>query len=181
MSIQYEKEICRYLNIPSIPKREWDGKKSFLQGCAVVNHVDGRQSYAVVAYDHERDAKPRVKKVFTLEQYSDVERIFVVPSYMDTNVDDMDLDDKSKESAKLLVDEAKEMEVNGDDSDFGQAENEYFFDNIHNDEEAMAFIKAYHKKKGKGKKTYGRTPRKHDDIIVMLSVIYNEINKKNKK
>lgn len=179
MEIQYEKEICKYLNIPSIPKREWDGEKSFLQGCAVVNHMDGRQSYAVVTYDKETDVKPRIKKVFTLEQYFNVERIFVVPSYMDTNVDDMDLDEESKKSAKWLIEEAKEMMVNGDDSDFSQTENEYFFDNISNDDEARAFIKAYRKKSGKKKIT--RMPKKHDEIVVMLSVIYNEINKKNKK
>lgn len=177
--VQYEKEICQYLGIPSIPKRKWDGEKSFLQGCAVTTHMDGSQSYAVATYDNEKDAQPRIKKVFNLEIYKKVEDIFVVPSYMDTNVDDMDLDDDSKEKAKILVDEANELEISGSEQDFcDEPNNEYYFENITNDDEAKAFIRAYYKKNNK---TKTKIPRTHEGLIVRLSVIYNEINKSKKK
>lgn len=175
--VQYEKEICQYLGIPSIPKRKWDGEKSFLQGCAVTTHMDGSQSYAVATFDNEKDTQPRIMKVFTIEIYKKVEDIFVVPSYMDTNVDEMDLDDESKEKAKILVNEAKELEVGGSEQDFdNEPKNEYYFDNITNDTEARAFIRAYNKKH----KRKSTIPRTHEGLVVMLSVIYNEVNKSKK-
>ena len=155
--VQYENEICQYLGIPSIPKRKWDGKQSFLRGCATIVHDDGSKSYAVATFDNEQHNEPRILKVFSLERYVDVHEIFVVPPYMDTNVDDMDLDEESKEKAKILVDEAKELEVNGSEQDFDEPKNEYFFDN---------------------KKPKGGVPRTHEGLIVRLSVIYNELNKK---
>ena len=94
--VQYENEICQYLGIPSIPKRKWDGKQSFLRGCATIVHDDGSKSYAVATFDNEQHNEPRILKVFSLERYVDVHEIFVVPPYMDTNVDDMDLDEESK-------------------------------------------------------------------------------------
>ena len=34
--IEFEKEVIKYLNIPSIPKKEWDGKSSFSKGVALL-------------------------------------------------------------------------------------------------------------------------------------------------
>ena len=172
--VQYKNEICQHLGIPSIPKRKWDGKSSFQRGCAIIGHEDGTQSYAIATFDNEQHDTPHIVKVFSLDRYVSVGDIYVVPSYMDTNVDDMDLDDESKEKAKILVDEAKELEVNGSEQDFEEPKNEYYFDNIHNDEEAKAFIRAYNKK---NKKKTG-VPRTHEALVVRLSVIYNETNKK---
>lgn len=169
--ILYEKEICQYMDIPSIPKKKWDGKKSFANGVAVIELVSGSQGYAVASYDADNDTKPRIKKVFSLEQYYKVSDIFVVPSYMDVDVENMDLDDESKESAQFLVQEADDaMEENVDP--VAQEQTTYFFDNIHNDEEARAFIRAYNKKK----KEKARVPKTHDGLIMRLSVIYDEKN-----
>ena len=171
--ILYEKEICEYLNIPSIPKKRWDGKKSFMHGVAVTNLLGGAQAYAVVSFNADEDKKPRIKKVMTIEQYVDFGDIFVVPSYMDSDVDNMDLDDESKESAKFLVDEANEVISSEIDDEPKPEQSEYFFDNITNDEEATAFIRAYNKKK----KSKGKIPRTHEGILMRLSVIYSELNK----
>lgn len=174
-NVNFEKEICEYLRIPTIPKRKWDGKTSFKDGCAVIEHTDGSLSYAVATFDDELDNEPRVRKVFTLEMFNKVHDIFVVPEYMDTDVEEMDLDEESKEKAKLLVDEASELEVQGKEEDFSDA-NEYVFDNIHNDEEATAFIRAYNKKH----KKKGGLPKTHEGIIMRLNVIYKDMNKNNK-
>ena len=37
MNIEFEKEVCAWLTIPSIPKKEWDGNSSFKYGVAVIN------------------------------------------------------------------------------------------------------------------------------------------------
>lgn len=174
-NINFEREICEYLRIPSIPKRKWDGNSSFKDACAVIEHMDGTMSYAVATFDKEHDTEPRVKKVFSLEQFKSVSDIFVVPEYMDTNVDEMDLDDDSKEKARFLVEEASELEVQGKEEDFTDV-NEYVFDNIHNDEEATAFIRAYNKKH----KKKGGLPKTHEGIIMRLNVIYKDMNKNNK-
>ena len=175
--IYKEKEICQYMGIPSIPKRKWDGTQSFARGCAIINHDNGESSYAVATFDGDVDNKPRIIKVFSIEQYHSVGDIFIVPPYMDTNVEEMDLDEESKEMAKALVEEAKDIELGENDGDFqdGTNENEYFFDNIKNDEQAIAFIRSYNKK---NKIKRGGIPRTHEGIIVRLSVIYNELNKK---
>lgn len=173
--ILYEQEICEYLNIPSIPKKKWDGNKSFLSGVAEVKLMGGAIAYAVASFDADNDRCPKIKKVFTLEQYVEVGDIFIVPSYMDTDVENMDLDENSKESARLLVDEANDAILESIDETTQAEQNEYFFDNIHNDDEAKAFIRAYNKRNGK--KTFGRTPNTHEGIIMRLSVIYSEQNK----
>ena len=172
MDIQFEKEICQHLDIPSIPTRRWDGKQSFENGCAIVNHNGLHKSYAVATFDSDVSDKPTIKKVFSLEPYDAIEEIFIVPSYMETDIDNMDLDDISKQNAEILVSEAKELEVIGDEKDFNG--NEYVFDNIKNDEQATAFIKAYNKKH----RIKGRVPNTHDGLIMRLNVIYSNMNNK---
>jgi len=175
--IYNEREICQYLGIPSIPKKKWDGKQSFSQGCAIIKHDNDEQSYAVATFDNEIDDAPRIVKVFSLEQFSGISDIYIVPTYMDTNVDGMDLDEESKENAKFIIEEAREIELGEDKNDFADTDvpdNEYYFDNIHNDEQAKAFIRAYNKK---NRIKRGAMPKTHEGLIVKLSVIYNEMNK----
>ena len=96
---------------------------------------------------------------------------------MDTNVDGMDLDEESKENAKFIIEEAREIELGEDKNDFADTDvpdNEYYFDNIHTDEQAKAFIRAYNKK---NRIKRGAMPKTHEGLIVKLSVIYNEMNK----
>ena len=90
--------------------------------------------------------------------------------YMDTDVDNMDLDEQSKKAAEDLKKEADELENQGADETMEVPKNEYCFDHIHNDEEAIAFIEAYNKKNG----IKGQVPKKHDTILNRLLVIYSE-------
>lgn len=182
--IEKENEVCQYLGIPSIPKKKWDGKSSFKRGVGVVSLITGRQAYVVVSFDAEKDPDGccRVVKVFSMEQFNlgnfGIDEVFVVPDYMDTDVDNMDFDEKSKEAAKALVNEALDLE-NSDTaaSKVTLPENEYYFDNIHNDEEGMAFIKSYN---STNKVRGGKVPTTHESIIMRLSVIYSELNSKTK-
>ena len=179
--IHCENEILDYLNIPSVPKREWDGKRGFEDGVAVTRLVGGDLAYAVATYDVELDDAPRIKKTFTLEQYVGIENIFIVPSYMDLNVEGLDIDEASERAAKTLVEEVVEMESGGDtaitEEEPRDNKHEYFFPEIHDDEEAEAYVRAYNKKN----RIKGRIPRSHDGLKMKLYVIWKEEEKKKKK
>lgn len=179
--IHYEDAVCKALNIPSIPKKKWDGKKSFKTGVAVIalDKEKTRLAYAVVTFDETNDEQPRVQKVFSIEPFYDIldDEIYIVPDYMDNDVESMDLDDESKQAAQRLLDEANELESMGIENEITMPENEYFFDQIHDDEQAQAFIKDYNRRN----KLRGKVPTTHDALIMRLSVIYSEMNKKTKK
>lgn len=168
--ILYKDEVCRYLSLPAIPKKIWDGKKSFAYGIATLALIDGGEAYAVVSFDAERDSEPIIKRVFGFEQFDHIKTIAIVPTYMDVDIDNMDLDDDSKEQARFLLEEAEEVAI--DPSQMIQT-SEYLFDNIHNDEEARAFIRAYNQKQ----KIKGGIPRTHDGLIMRLAVIHADLNK----
>lgn len=77
-----------------------------------------------------------------------------------------------------MANEADELENEGVESNGNIVNtNEYFFDNIHNDDEAIAFIKAYNKRN----KINGKVPKNHDTIVMRLGVIFADMEKKNKK
>ena len=182
--VEYENEVCQYLGIPSIPKKKWDRKSSFKRGVGIVDLIGGHQAYVVVTFDAEKDPDGycRIVKVFSLEQFAfggfGLSEVFVVPDYMDTDVENMDLDESSKEAAKALVNEALDLE-NADtaSSKVTLPENEYYFDNVHSDEEGMAFIKAHNT----SNRIKGKIPTTHEGIVMRLSVIYSELNNKSNK
>ena len=174
--IHYENEVCDFLRIPNIPKKEWNGKDSFVHGVAVLTLMSGQKAYGVVSFDNQRDEKPRVVKVFAPEPFTDIDEIMVVPSYMDTpDPDTMDLDDESKKRVMELEKEAREAEADDQNHDDLQVpDNEYFFDHIHNDDEGRAYIDAYNR----SNKIRGGVPKKHESIVMRLGVIWAEQNKK---
>lgn len=176
--IKYEKEIIEWLNLPSIPKKKWDGKMGFRDGVAVIKHNDEQESYAVATFNPECDSEPRIKKVFGLEPFHAIGDIFVVPSYMNEDVESFDLDDESKKAAQRLIEEAHELEMEGVESKkVEMPKNEYFFDNIHDDAEAVAFIKAWNK----SNRIKGRIPTDHETILMKLSVMWADAQKGNKR
>lgn len=175
--IKYEKEIIEWLNLPSIPKKKWDGKTGFRDGVAVIKHNMGEESYAVATFDPESDKEPRIKKVFGLEPYFEIGDIFVVPAYMNEDVESFDLDDESKKAAQRLIEEAHELENDGAEMEVDMPKNEYFFSNIRNDEEAVAFIKAYNK----NNRIKTRIPADHETILMKLSVMWADANRDNRR
>lgn len=174
MEILFEKEAIKYLKLPSMPKKEFDGESSFDKGIAIITLFDGREAYAIAKFDTNKDVKPRIVKVFSQEPFKGVKKIFVVPNYMTTKEDvkDMDLDDASKKKAEEILNEAEEVENEGTDT-MKEPENEYFFEHITNDDEAKAFIKSYNERN----KIRGRVPTSHEGIITRLAVIYADTNK----
>jgi len=177
--IEFEKEVVSYLNIPNIPKKEWNGKDSFQDGVAVLNLSSGQQAYAVCTFDKETDKTPRIKKVFGIEPFSDIENIFIVPSYMDNDTSEVDLDAESKKRAEQLAAEAKELENDGVVDEAIEKANklpEWIFDEIHNKEEAMAWLKNYNIRNGIRK---GKIPTNEETIKMRLYNIYMS-NKKRK-
>ena len=178
MGIRFEKEVCNYLNIPSIPLKEWNKKDSFKDGVAVTKLLLGDLAYAVCTFNADTDKEPRIKKVFAEERFNGIDKIFVVPSYMDTkDIENADLDEQSKEAAERLEQETEELvETPENEEKVEIPENTYFFDQIHNDDEAIAFITAYNRDNN----IRGAVPSKHETIVMRLGVIYNELQKKNK-
>ena len=177
--IEFEKEVIDYLKIPSIPKRDWDGISSFQDGVAVVNISLGRQAYAVCTFNKDEDKEPRIKKVFGIEPFTGIEKVFVVPSYMDTNTTDVDLDAESKKRAEQLAAEAQELENNGVvDEAVKEADKlpEWIFDEIHNMSEAQAWLKQYNVRNGIRK---GKIPTNEETIKMRLYNIYT--SNKNRK
>lgn len=173
--VLFEKEICEALRLPSIPKKKWDGKSRFKKCVAVVKTISNVEVYAVASFDSEKDKEPRIVKVFSQEPFDKVGDIFIVPQYMDVeDIQNADLDEESKKRAEELANEAKEIEDEGVAEEVKEPENEYYFDHIHSDEEAAAFIASYNKTN----KLRARVPKTHDGLIMRLSVIYAETNKK---
>lgn len=173
--VYFEQEILAYLSLPSIPKKEWDKESAFDKGVAVVELQTGRKGYAVATFNPEKgDTKPRVTKVFGSEPFGDIKRVYVVPDYMETDMRNADLDEASKKKAEEIINEGNE--IANDETETAtlpNPENEYLFDFIHSDEEAVAYIEAYNKKN----RISGRVPQKHDAIVMRLAVIYADENK----
>lgn len=178
--VLFESSVIEYLKLPSIPKKEWDGESSFKDGVAVVQLLQGRTGYAVATFNAEKDSEPRIKKTFSIEPFSDILKIFVVPSYMDTDEKSIirfDVDNDSKEAAMRLAQEANELENEGTESEKMKEMKqlpEWVFDNIHNLEEAQAYIKRYNSQN----KIKGKLPSNEDTVKCRLLAIYNEINNK---
>lgn len=173
--IEFEKEVVEYLGIPNIPIKEWDNLTPFDKGVAVIKMKDERLAYAVCSYNPDKGNGVAVTKVFGIEPFVEITKVFIVPNYITNiaDVDDMDLDEDSKKRAKEVLQEAAEFE-NEDVSDEDTPSSEYYFENITNDEEAVAFIKTYNKRN----KIRQKPPRNHEAIIMRLAVIYSEQNKK---
>ena len=176
MGIRFEKEVCQYLSLPSIPLKEWNGKTSFKDGVAVTKLLLGDLAYAVCTFNADTDKEPRIKKVFAEERFSGIDKIFVVPSYMVTkDIENADLDEQSKEAAERLAKETEELaETPENDEKIEMPRNEYFFDHIHNDDEAIAFITAYNRDNN----IRGAVPSKHETLVMRLGVIFNDMKKK---
>ena len=67
--IKFEQEVCDYLCIPSIPRKEWNKKDSFKKGVAVVRLSVSGVAYAVCTFDNEADTEPRIVKTFASEPF----------------------------------------------------------------------------------------------------------------
>ena len=176
--IQFEKEVLGYLNIPSIPKKEFDGKTAFSKGVAVVETSGGQEAFAIASFNPDNgDKEPKIVKVFGIEPFRKINKIFVVPSYMNTEeeIKDMDLDEQSKKKVQQVLDEAKEIENEGvvGDKELEKPKNEYYFDHITNDEEAKAFIRSYNSRNH----IKGKIPSTHDGIVMRLAVIFSDTRK----
>lgn len=173
--INNEKEVVAWLNLPSIPKKKWDGKSSFLDGVAVLEYADGGLGYAIATFDAQNDPEPRIKKVFGMRQYVGIQDIYVVPSYMDENIDDMDLDERSKAKAKEVLDEAKELEEEGTKEENPMSQlPEWIFPEINSKQEAEAWLRNFQSRN----KQKGRIPTTDENIKLRLFAIYSELNRK---
>jgi hypothetical protein len=178
--IKYEKEIINFLNIPSIPKKEFDGKTSFSKGVAVVELEDDREAYAVCSFNTDRgDKEPRVTKTFGLEHFFKIKKVFVVPNYMSRieDVKDMDLDDNSKKKAIEILNEAKEREEEGSNTKDPMEElPEWVFPEINSKEQAIAWLKSYNSRN----RIKGKVPVTEENIKLRLYSIYSQEKEHNK-
>ena len=177
MEILFEKEVIKHLGLPSIPKKLWNGKDSFKDGVAVLDLFDDSKAYAVCTFDKETDKEPRIKKVFCVEPFKAVCEIYVVPSYMDNDTTDVDLDSESKKKAEQLAAEAMELENEGTVDEAIESANklpEWIFPEIQNIEQAIAYIKSYRRIN----RIKGKIPDNEETLKSCLYAIYKNIMKK---
>lgn len=174
--VKYEKEICEYLQLPSIPIRKWDGKSSFKNGVCIVDLGYNELGYAVCTYDSDEDKEPRITKCFSLEPFRSVVDIFVVPNYMDVDIENVDLDDESKKAAERLAEEAKEVSKEEEDESLKKMKElpEWVFDEIHNVEEAQAWLRNYNSRN----RIKGKIPSNPETLKMRLLSIYSQMKKK---
>ena len=179
METLFEKDVIQHLNLPSIPKKEWDGKSSFSKGVALLSLRGEREAYAVASFDADVDKRPNIVKVFGIEPFVNIKKVFVVPSYMTTEeeIKDMDLDEQSKKKVREVLNEAKEIENDGTKEE-NPMENlpEWIFPEIENKEQAVAWLKDFQSRN----KQKGRIPTTDENIKLRLFSIYSELQKKQK-
>ena len=177
--IKFEKEVCDYLRIPSIPKKEWNKRDSFKKGVAVVKLAVSGTGYAVCTYDEDFDKEPRIIKSFASDPFYAIENVFVVPNYMNTSekdISEMDLDDESKKKAEQLVQEAQELTATSEENkeiEEMQQLPEWIFPEITNVEEARAWLQSWNSKN----KVRGKIPTNEETIKMRLLNIYSQMKK----
>jgi len=177
--IKFEKEVCDYLRIPSIPKKEWNKRDSFKKGVAVVKLAVSGTGYAVCTFDEDFDKEPRIIKSFASEPFYGIENVFVVPNYMNTSekdISEMDLDDESKKKAEQLVQEAQELTATSEENkeiEEMQQLPEWIFPEITNAEEARAWLQSWNSKN----KVRGKIPTNEETIKMRLLNIYSQMKK----
>lgn len=172
MSVLFEKEICAFLNIPSVPKKKWDGNTSFAFGVAIINLTTGGEAYAVASFDKEKDNAPKVTKVFSLEPFIGIkdEDIYIVPEYMNTDgIEQWDMDEESKQNAQRLIEEVKEMENDDFEKEEKEELPEWIFPEITNKEEAIAWVRNYRSRN----KIKGKIPTSEESLKAYLYVLYS--------
>ena len=133
---------------------------------------DNSKAYAVCTFDKESDKEPRIKKVFCVEPFKAVGEIYVVPSYMDNDTTDVDLDSESKKKAEQLAAEAMELENEGTVDEAIENANklpEWIFPEIQNIEQAQAYLREYNRMNGIKK---GKVPTNEETIKMRLYNIY---------
>lgn len=178
--IQFEKETLDFLNLPSIPLKEWDGSTSFEKGVALISLRGEREAYAIASFDADVDKNPTIVKVFGIEPFVEIKKVFVVPTYMTTEeeVKDMDLDEQSKKKVQQVLDEAKEIENEGTNEENPMEKlPEWVFPEINSKEEAVAWLRDFQSRN----KQKGRIPTTDENIKLRLFSIYSELQKKQKQ
>lgn len=179
METLFEKEVIKHLNLPSIPVKEWDGKSSFSKGVALLSLRGEREAYAVASFDADVDNKPNIVKVFGIEPFVNIKKVFVVPAYMTTEeeIKDMDLDEQSKKKVQQVLNEAKEIENEGTEDENPMANlPEWIFPEINSKQEAEAWLRNFQSRN----KQKGRIPTTEENIKLRLYSIYTELHKKTK-
>ena len=168
--ILFEQEICDFLALPKIPAKEWDKKSAFKKSVAIVRTFSGCLAYAVASFDPEKDSEVRIVKTFSPEVFLGIEKVFIVPSYMDKDVENFDLDDESRKKAEELIKEAESIENKGEESLVPDIDvlPEWIFDEIHSKDEAVAWLKDYNKRN----RIKGDVPKKDDTIKLRLYAIF---------
>ena len=173
--VRFKQDVCNYLRLPDIPKKKWDGKTSFEYGVGVAITKNEEQCYVVVSFDADEDKEPRIKKVFGYDIIKSINEVFVVPAYMnDENVEQMDLDEESKKRALEVAKEAREIENEGVAEIVETPQSEWFFDEIHDRQEAEAWLKEYNRVN----RIKGGIPKKEETLKMRLGVIWTERNNK---
>lgn len=142
LSDDHLKQVLLTLQIPSLPKRVWDGESEFNKGVCLVRRMSGIENYAICRFNKEYEAKPRVIKDFSQETFVEVLSCYPIPDYAETDIDNMQFDsDDSKEAMQELLEEKEEEIMKGVNKE-EEVLPEWIFPFINSQSEAIAYLKS---------------------------------------
>lgn len=166
---KFSTEICEFLNIPSIPNKEWDGKSSFESGVAIVKTVCDTEECAVCTFNNKVDKVAKIIKVWGSDPFLKILNVYPVPLYMEDDITKMDFhDESSKEAMEALLEEKKQLINEGIDKPKDDT-SEWGYSFIHDKKEAVAFLKT--------KKIKGAIPTKEEVLKMKLKALYRSEQK----
>lgn len=166
-------ETIDLLRIPSIPKKEWDGKTPFDRGMAQITTMLGSKEYAVCSFDPKKGDTLRVVKRFGGLQFTAVDKVWPVPDYMDDDIGKMEFDNEESMTSMSVILQEKEQMVNADADDEDEG-GEWGYPIIHTMKQAVAYLRAKRPKDG--------IPSDPEVLKAKLKAMYNaERNNKSHK
>lgn len=173
ISDDYLKQVLLTLQIPSLPKRTWDGESEFNKGICLVRRMSGRENYAICRFNKDLDERPKVIQDFSLETFVEVLTCYPIPDYAETDIENMQFDSEdSKEAMQELLEEKEEEVMKGVNKE-EEVLPEWIYPFIKTQAEAIAYLKS--------KKVRNAHSLKDADAIkAKLYVMYMD-EKENKK
>lgn len=135
-------QVLQTLQIPSLPKKVWNGEAEFNKGVCLVRRISGMENYAICRFNKELDEQPCVVKDFSQETFMEILTCYPIPDYAENDIENMQFDnEESKEAMQELLEEKEEEVMKG----VNKAEEklpEWIFPFIKSQAEAVAYLKS---------------------------------------
>lgn len=163
-------DCLKALTLPSLPKKEWDGESPFTKAVCMIERISGHLSYVIGKYIEETK-QVKIIQDFEMGTIKTILRVYPVPDYLDSNVDNMDFEDEdSREAMEELLSQSEEQVM--EDVEPEEKLSEWVFPHINNKEEAIAYLRRY-------KVQSAHLLKDPDAIKAKLFILWEDQKKKN--